>query len=111
MYEFTYGDRIYCITDGMMEGIKLYVEEGIPPGGFLSAIISNDLKEAVGRADDVNMYNIPAFVSYFYNNTPSACWGSPEKMQNWIKSHQEKRELQEQESVKVGEQKDEESTN
>ncbi len=81
MYKF----REFYIPDRMMDGIINYIENGIIPGDFLQAIICNDLKEAVGRADDENLGNIPAFVGYFYNEAPSLCWGSKEIMTGWSK--------------------------
>ena len=85
----TYTFRDFYIREDMMGGITRYIETGIPPGGFLSGIISNDLREAVSNADDENLHNIPAFVAYFYNEAPSACWGSPEQMQDWMKAKRE----------------------
>ena len=79
----------FYIPERMMPGIRLYVEHGVQPGSFLSAVIQNNLSEAVGRADDENLKNIPAFVAYFYNECPSNCWGSPEKMQSWMESFKE----------------------
>ena len=78
----------FYIPERMMPGIRLYVEHGIPPGDFLSAVIQNNLSEAVGRADTENLKNIPAFIAYFYNECPGNCWGSPEKMKSWMKSFQ-----------------------
>ena len=68
----------------MMPGIKRYIEHGIKPGDFLTAVISNDLREACGRADEENLANLPAFVGYFYNEAPSMCCGSPEEMNGWL---------------------------
>ena len=81
----------YYIPDRMGGGIDRYVNEGIIPGEFLQAIICNDLKEAFGRADDENFYNVAAYVNYFYNNCPAVCWGSKEKMEAWAKTHDERR--------------------
>jgi hypothetical protein len=72
------------IPDLTMDGLTRYVVQGIPPGGFLTAVICNDLKEAVGRADPQNTLALHSIVAYFYNETPSACWGSPERMQDWM---------------------------
>ena len=73
----------FYIPERMMPGIKRYIEEGIIPGHFLQAVISNNLSEACGRADDENMKNLPAYVAYFYNEAPATCWGSKERMQSW----------------------------
>lgn len=82
-YEF----RGFQIPSYMMEGLTDYVKRGVPPGGFLTAVICNDLKEAVGRADEDNFHNIQAYVGYFYNVAPAECWGSAERMNKWIDDH------------------------
>ena len=79
MYKF----QEFYIPDRMMGGIDRYVKQGILPGDFLQAVICNDLSNAFGRADDENMRNLPAYVAYFYNETPRGCWGSKNKMKNW----------------------------
>ena len=76
MYEF----QQFYIPKRMMGGIKRYIENHIEPGDFLMAVLTNDLTGAVGRADNENMANLPAYVSYLYNEAPSACWGSKEKV-------------------------------
>lgn len=78
-----YRFREYTVRDDMMEAILRWIQHGIEPGDFLRAVINNDLREAIGRADDDNMRNLPAIVGYFYNEAPSSCWGSPEKAQAW----------------------------
>lgn len=80
-----YKVRDFSIPDYMAGGIKRYIEDGIPPGDFLSAIITNDLRTAVFHADDYNIRNIPAYIFYFYNEVPSTCWGSVKSMSDWIK--------------------------
>jgi hypothetical protein len=79
-----YRFRDFYIPERMMGGIRRYIDQGIPPGDFLTAIICNDLSEAVGRADDENLHNIPAYVSYFYNEAPRTCWHSAAAMEAWI---------------------------
>lgn len=81
MYKF----RKFYIPDRMMDGIIRYIDDRKPPGDFLTAVICNDLKEAVARADDENLKNLPAFTGYFYNEAPAACQGSKKKMQAWLK--------------------------
>ena len=78
----------FYIRDDMLPDIRRYVEHGILPGDFLQAVISNDLKEACGRADEENMKNLPAYVAYLYNEAPAMCWGSKERMEAWMKRHQ-----------------------
>jgi hypothetical protein len=70
----------------MMRVFLEYVVSRIPVGGFLEAVISNDLKEAVRRADDENMRNLPAYVAWLCNEAPESCWGSPENYKKWVES-------------------------
>ncbi len=73
-------------------GVQRYIEEGCPVGSFLAAVISNDLKESFGCADEVNRQRLFDIVSFFYNEAPSPCWGSPEKMRAWLKMGADRRE-------------------
>ena len=76
------------IPEYMYPGILRYVNQRIIPGQFLQAIICNDLIEAVNRADDYNVKILPVYVCFFYNKTPSDCWGSKEKMLQWVKDRE-----------------------
>jgi len=75
------------------ESIDAYIALGRPTGGFLEAVISNDLKEAIGRADSEALDNIPHIVAYLYNDCPGNCWGSKEKYTAWLKRFSVKEEI------------------
>jgi len=94
--EMAYTFREWYVPDRMMEGIRRYIEQGIPPGDFLTAVIDNNLSEAMGRADDENLRNLPAILAYFYNEAPGSCWGSPEKRREWVKTFTEDPQAQRQ---------------
>lgn len=76
-------------NQAMVPGLKRYFEEGIIPGGFLRAIISNDLKSACAQADDTNIHLLVETVRWFYNEVPAPAWGSPEYMYDWANIRQE----------------------
>lgn len=73
-------------TARLAGAMKRYIENGIPPGHFLTAILSNDLKEACARADDDHRYRLFDIVGWLYNEAPASCWGSPEKFEAWLTS-------------------------
>ena len=73
----------YGIPQRTMGGIDRYVEEGIHPGHFLKAVITNNLLEALERADNENISALYDIMKYFFNSTPSECWGSIENFNNW----------------------------
>lgn len=68
------------MTDGMLR----YIEKGIPGGGFLTALLSNDLKETFVRADLENAARVSDYVTFLYNYAPSGCWGSPARYDAWV---------------------------
>lgn len=63
-----------------------YLMHGHRPGHFLTGVLSNDLKEACGRADADNQVALYRYVYFLFNYAPSAAWGDPEKVTDWIKS-------------------------
>lgn len=72
-------------AEHMINGLRLYVEQGIEPGSFMQALLGNDLRGAVARADAVNIARIPHWVVWMENNLPGGCWGSTENLHNWIR--------------------------
>ena len=72
------------IPPHMLESIQGYIEEGWPVGGFLSALLANDLVHAFGTADESNRAAMFAWASFIHNEAPMACWGSKDKVEQWI---------------------------
>jgi len=67
------------------ESIDNYVNKRWEPGGFLTAVLANDLMQAFGKADIENREDMFEIVSYIYNRTPIVCHGSYEKVEEWLK--------------------------
>ena len=86
----SYQFRHWSIPDHMMSGLRRYIDDHCAVGDFLTAVLENNLREAVHRADDHNLENLPAYVYYLYNEAPSKCWGSPEKVKEWLEAEPEK---------------------
>ena len=68
----------------MREHIRAYVEERRPIGDFLTALLSNDLTNAVLRADTENRAALVDWVGFLYEYAPGDCWGSPEIVRAWL---------------------------
>ena len=69
----------------MHTAIRQYVLDHQRPGDFLVAVLSNDLFQAVEKADTANSKALREWVTLVYNYCPSDCWGSPTKVEEWIK--------------------------
>lgn len=78
-----YEENLTVLPGHMRDGMKLWIERGVLPGSFLTAVLSNDLMTALGKADDVNRHCLYDYGIYLYNYAPSRCYGSPEKIAAW----------------------------
>jgi hypothetical protein len=72
------------VPEHCIEGLVEFVAAGRPTGSFLEAVISNDLFDALGRADHVNRTRIFEIASWLFNHAPRASYGSREAYQQWI---------------------------
>lgn len=68
----------------MRDVMQRYIENRLEPGGFLRAVLENDLVGSVMRADEINLERMYDYCLFLYNEAPSICWGSPEKVQAWL---------------------------
>ena len=73
------------------ESLVAYIEIGRPTGDFLYAVLTNNLREAFGRADTVNRHCMFDIVSALYNYAPATCWGSKQKVVAWYEARDKER--------------------
>jgi len=71
------------IPERTQMSIDRYVNHGTRPGHFLEAVMSNDLFDAIGRADREHLYCLREICSYIYNHIPLDAWGSRERVKAW----------------------------
>jgi hypothetical protein len=62
-----------------------FARTGNYPGGFCTAVLENKFAEALCNADSENLAAIQEIALYLYNQLPSACWGSVEKVAKYSK--------------------------
>ncbi len=68
-----------------LDALQDYIDTGNEHGGFVMAVLENDLRGAVSRADVYNIAVLKDIVMWLSSNAPTACWGSPEKVKAWMK--------------------------
>jgi hypothetical protein len=73
------------------DGLERYLTAGILPGDFLRAVLENDLRMAILRADPVNRGRLPELVEWLWHHAPAAAWGSPEAVQAWSAQRRQER--------------------
>ncbi len=70
--------------DRIMQNLLHYVDGTEAPGGFLYAVLCNDLFQAIARADSEMKILLPVLVSYIHWKLPLSCHGSPELVKIWM---------------------------
>lgn len=66
----------------LWEGFRRYVLDGIPPGGGLLAFLRGDLFDLFQRGDFTEQ--LTPMVRYLQSDCPSGCFGSRERVQDWL---------------------------
>ena len=66
------------------EAIENYLIYGYEPGGFLMAVLSNNLFLAAGRADHWNRERLADIVEVLWHNMPPLSFGSTEVVNDWL---------------------------
>lgn len=66
------------------EAIDNYLIYGFEPGGFLMAVITNNLFLAAGRADHWNRERLADIVEVLWHNMPPLSFGSTEIVNDWL---------------------------
>jgi hypothetical protein len=83
---FPYDDPRYrdCPAE-IRSSLAAYAEAGLMPGGFLQAVLANDLMDAVARADSFNIEMLPVIATYVREHMPPASWGSRAAVDEWVR--------------------------
>jgi len=72
------------IPQETFKALQNYVVNHRAPGGFLAALLSNNLMETVLMSNLDNRQSIPLIFEYVLHHCPGNCWGSPEAVEKWV---------------------------
>lgn len=76
----------YNLPGHMVDSVYRYVEQKIPPGSFMRAVLANELVLASIRADPYNKEAIHSWAEFIHNELPAGCWGSRRVVSDWLES-------------------------
>lgn len=75
----------YGIPDNLAAGLLRYRDQRIRTGGFLHAVLTNNLRDAIVRMNpDVTLEQLRGIVMFLNNEAPSTCWGSVAAVDAWL---------------------------
>lgn len=72
------------IPVAIKRAIDLHAKKGCPCGQFVTAVLENNLREAINRADKNSLDALVEIVQYCHWEIPGNSWGSKEKVTAWI---------------------------
>ena len=84
-----YQEFIGMIPQHLRGGMLRYLQDGIQPGHFLTAVLENNLMEAMARADEMSRAGLYSICQFLYNHAPMACYGTPETVRKWMERKRE----------------------
>lgn len=74
----------YDVPTHSQESLINYFVHGYEPGGFMTAVLQNNLFGAASKADHVNKQYLAQIASWIVNNAPQGSWGSEEAVRSWL---------------------------
>lgn len=69
----------------MWSAITAFVMDGRPLPEFLFSVFTNNLRESVVRADDMNRDRLREYVQLLRGTVPIHCWGTDAAVRSWVK--------------------------
>lgn len=72
------------VPEHIHDALVLYLVHRVRTGSFLRAVLENNLKEAVARADEVSGRHLVEIVRFLYTCAPHPCWGNQEAVDRWL---------------------------
>jgi len=71
------------VPEHLRPGLVRYFSDGIMPGSFLQSVLTNNLTQAVQRADPESMLALDPLVRFLTQHAPAMAWGSREAVLAW----------------------------
>lgn len=72
------------VPESLHEGLVEYFAARRPVGGFLRAVLENNLVQACARADPYNRPHVADLMFFLVNHVPGPSWGSHAAVEAWL---------------------------
>jgi len=76
-------DRMAQKAPKYQDSVQLYIDSGVLPGGFLTAVLENNLMHAFSKADHNNTAMMREWAGWLYNYGHPNVFGSHEIVKQW----------------------------
>jgi len=72
------------IPEKTIGALTRYRDDRVPGGGFLHAVLANDLAAAFARADSDNLQALGTIINWLNWELPASSWGSYRAVEDWL---------------------------
>lgn len=76
--------RHHKVPEHLHDGLVNYLAHHKHTGQCLMAILANDLRGTIERADEATRDGLLQIVSFLTWDAPAIAWGTPAKVQGWL---------------------------
>ena len=77
---------VKAIPPGLLEGLDRYFTDHLRTGGFLQAVLQNDLVDTIFRAHPDSLRALAEIVYLIRDTAPPGSWGSCLQVEAWIRA-------------------------
>lgn len=88
-YELPADKQFPAVEAHMRLALERYLNGGVTPGNFLTAVLENNLMNAVRVADQYNRAHLATIVGYLMEHMPVSSWGNRQLVDSWMERVQE----------------------
>lgn len=82
-YDFSYLD----IPQHTQDALETYLLRGWSPGGFLTAVLANDLMRACVSCDPANRQSLTDIAKWVQHCAPNGSWGNYQTVSDWLSDY------------------------
>lgn len=84
----------YGLPDLSEQALYNYFVHGLEPGGFITAVLANDLLAASAKADHWNKSLITQYAKWLAFRAPPGSYGSYDAVRGWLSKNEHYNEFQ-----------------
>lgn len=72
------------VPDHLRQPLEKFIDEGVRPGEFLEAFLTNDLFGTLANADFASRRRLADIANFIDSFVPGVCYGSKKTFDDWI---------------------------
>ena len=72
------------VPEHTQHALENYIIHGLQPGGFVTAVLCNNLIKAASSCDHLNQQYLSDIAKWVFHAAPIGCWGDERTIARWV---------------------------